>query len=361
MKILLLDQFSGAAGGQQCLIDLVPGLLERGWSVNAAIPSGGTLGQRLSALGVRIREFPPLDYSNGRKTPRDVLRFPADTLTLERIIRQERADIVYANGPRILPAAALAAKKLVFHAHSLVPQFSARMLAQVSIRSRNAVVIAACQFVAKPFPPRHVRIVYSGVADYHGAGLARVSGLPRVGIIGRISKEKGHIDFLRAAKIILEKVGDCEFVICGAPLHSGDDYLAEVGTLAKGLPATFLGWRDDIGTVLAGLDVLAVPSSPIDAAPRVIMEAFSAGVPVVAYPSGGIVELIDHNRNGLLTSASSPDALAASLLEIIGNPKQRNKLAECARETYLERFTLARYRQEVAQALAGRETQQPSY
>src|SRR5271165_6741081 len=128
MKILLVDQFSGAAGGQQCLIDLVPGLVGRGWSVHAAIPSGGTLGQRLSELSVSVREFPPLDYGNGRKTARDVFRFPVDTLHLARMIRQENADIVYANGPRVLPAAALAAENLVFHAHSLVPQTAARIL-----------------------------------------------------------------------------------------------------------------------------------------------------------------------------------------------------------------------------------------
>ena len=353
MKILLVDQFSGAAGGQQCLIDLVPGLAERGWSVHAAIPSGGTAGKRLSELSVSVREFPPLDYSNARKTARDVFRFPADTLHLARMIRQENADIVYANGPRVLPAVALAAENLVFHAHSLVPQRTARMLASLSLRSRNAAVIAACHFVAKPLPRRNLRVVYSGVSDYGGVGLARTSALPRVGIVGRISKEKGHLDFLRAAKIVLKDFGDCDFVICGSPLHSGDDYLAEVGRLAKGLPVTSLGWREDVGAVLAGLSVLAVPSSGIDAAPRVIMEAFSAGVPVVAYPSGGIVELIDHQRNGLLTSAANPEALAVGLIDLIANPEKRKNLAECARATYLARFTLNRYRQEILEVVVG--------
>src|SRR5450755_1983932 len=242
MKILLVDQFSGAAGGQQCLIDLVPGLIERGWVVHAAIPAGGTLGSRLHGLGAVVREFAPLDYSNGHKKASEIFRFARDTLSLSAIIREERADIVYANGPRILPAAALGAKKLVFHAHSLVPQHSARMLADLSLRSRSATIVAACHFVAKPLPQANLRVVYSGVSDYGGCGLARASSLPRIGLIGRISKEKGHLDFLRAARILLEKSGDCDFVICGAPLHSDDDYLAEVGNLAKGLPVTFLGW-----------------------------------------------------------------------------------------------------------------------
>ena len=349
MKILLVDQFSGSAGGQQCLLDLTPGLVERGWEVAAAIPAGGALSARLSDLGVKVLEFPPLDYRNSRKTARDALRFASDIPALAQLIRQERADVVYANGPRILPAAALAAKKLVFHAHSLTPQRSARRLIEMSLWSRRATVIAACQYVARPLPPRRLHIVYSGVPDCGGA--TQMSATPRIGLIGRISKEKGHVDFLHAARMVLKKAGDCEFVICGAPLHSGEAYLSEVGKLARTLPVTFLGWRDDVGAVLRGLTALAVPSSSFDAAPRVIMEAFSAGVPVVAYPSGGIVELIDHEQDGLLTSAAEPEALAACLLDVITDPAKRQNLGDHARSTYLRRFTVERYRREIVEIL----------
>jgi len=350
MKILLVDQFSGGAGGQQCLLDLAPGLVERGWDVHAAVPSGGTLGEQLNNAGVKVVEFAPLDYRNGRKSAWDVLRFAFDTPSLARLIRQARADVVYANGPRVLPAAALGARRLVFHAHSLVAERSAQTIAGLSLRSKNAVVIAACRFVARPLPQKNLRVVYSGVADH--SGVADRPTTLRIGLVGRISKEKGHLDFLRAARMVLEYTGaGCEFVICGAPLHSEQAYVDEVAQLAKELPVTFLGWSQDVGAVLRGLTVLAVPSTAIDAAPRVVMEAFSAGVPVVAYPSGGIVELIDHEQNGLLTSAPQPEALAASLLDLIADPAKRQRLGACGRATYLKRFTVERYRREVAEIL----------
>lgn len=349
MKILLVDQFSGSAGGQQCLVDLAPGLVERGWDVSAAIPSGGTLASRLREAGVQVVEFPPLEYTNSRKTARDALRFAVDFPALARLIRQQRADVVYANGPRVLPAAALAAKRLVFHAHSLVPERASKALVDISLRSRRATVIAACRFVALPLPRQRQHIVYSGVPDF-GVAL-RAPAKPRIGLIGRIAKEKGQVDFIRAARLVLERSADCEFVVCGAPLHLGQAYLHEVGELAKDLPVTFLGWRDDVGAVLRTLTAIAVPSSSIDAAPRVIMEAFSAGVPVVAYPSGGIGELIEHGRNGLLSSAAQPQALAASLLDLIFHPEKRDLLGKSARATYLRRFTLERYRREIAEIL----------
>ena len=356
MKILLVDQFNGGGGGQQCLLDLVPGLIGRGWSVHAAIPAGGTLGDRLAAGGVKVHHFSPFDYRNGRKTLWDAARFGLDTprlaVALALLSRREGVDVVYANGPRVLPAAALASNRLVFHMHSLLIGAAARALTEVSLRTRNVTVIAACRFVAGPVKSflreEKLHLVYSGVAD-HG-GLEHANLMPRIGMLGRISEEKGHLDFLRAARILVDKAVHCEFVICGAPLYSDGAYLSEVRDLARGLPVTFLDWVEDIGPVLRQLDVLAVPSSGIDAAPRVIMEAFSAGLPVVAYRSGGIPELIDHERNGILTSPN-PEALAECLLDLVADREERRRLRECGRRTYLARFTVERFRQEVLAVL----------
>ncbi len=69
--------------------------------------------------------------------------------------------------------------------------------------------------------------------------------------------------------------------------------------------------------VFADFDLLVVPSSPLDSAPRVIFEAFSSGVPVVAFPSGGIPEIIKDEETGFLTSTAGPDALADRICSIV--------------------------------------------
>ena len=68
--------------------------------------------------------------------------------------------------------------------------------------------------------------------------------------------------------------------------------------------------------VLADLDLLVVPSISAEATTRVILEAFSAGVPVVAYSIGGIPEIIRESRNGFLVPECEPRALARKIQEV---------------------------------------------
>ncbi len=144
----------------------------------------------------------------------------------------------------------------------------------------------------------------------------------------------------------------CEFVICGDSQHSGDDYLSEVRKSSEGLPIKLLPWQADIGPTLRSLDVAVVPSMAVDATPRVIPEAFSAGVPVVAYPSGGLPELIKNGANGILTSEPSPQSLARALRSLLADREQMVRLGRTARQCYLSRFTVERFRKEVVEVLA---------
>ena len=143
----------------------------------------------------------------------------------------------------------------------------------------------------------------------------------RIGVIGRISPEKGQADFLRAARILHKAAPECRFLICGAPLFSNRAamrYCAELEALAEDLPVEFAGWTEDVEGVLATLDLLVVPSATVDATPRVILEAFAAGVPVVAFASGGIPEIVEHGATGFLVEQRSPQALAFAMLDRAG-------------------------------------------
>ncbi len=359
MNILLLDQFGTPGGAQQCLRDLVPAITSRGWTVHAGVPPDGPLSAQLASLGAVAHEIPLERYTNGRKTAGDMLRFAAETPRLSsiirRLIRQHGIDITYVNGPRMLPAAALASGRIVFHSHSLMGPRVATFAAAMSLQGRRAGAIAASRFVARPLVPylprERVRIVYNGVADHGAESGPRSRRGWKIGIVGRIAPEKGQADFVSAARLLVKHVPDCEFVICGGSLHSTGGYMESIQNASRDLPIVFRGWQDDVGPVLRELDVLAVPSTAIDATPRVIIEAFSAGVPVVAYPSGGIPELIEDGCNGILTAVSSPASLAEAIRALLNNPAQAERLRANARCSYEARFTLERFRQNVVAIL----------
>jgi glycosyltransferase involved in cell wall biosynthesis len=361
VNILFVDQFSDLGGAQQCLLDLVPAIQASGWNMTCAVPGDGKLIENLRDLGVTVDSLRVARLASGRKTPLDFLRFGMDVprlaVDISRLAAEAHADLIYVNGPRMLPAAALAARKsgrpLVFHCHNHLTGNSARKLAGLSLQLASARVIACCRYVARPLwpfiHPGRMHVIYNGSAEAAALRPAPDS-VRRVGMIGRISPEKGQLEFVQAVRMFIRKHTDCSFLVCGAPLfsdRSAELYFERVRESAVGLPVEFSGWQEDISSTLAQLDVLVVPSLREPGAPRVVLEAFAAHVPVVAFVSGGIPEIVINNKTGFLVEPPTPEALAAKLETLLDSPGELRAVADRAHETWKEKYTLDRYRRDV--------------
>jgi glycosyltransferase involved in cell wall biosynthesis len=152
----------------------------------------------------------------------------------------------------------------------------------------------------------------------------------RIGYVGTIVWHKG-VHVLLDAVHGLPPTG-YELKIFGNP-NVFPDYAADLRAAAAGLPVQFMGAfdRGRIAEVYAQIDVLVVPSLWLENSPLVIHEAFMAGIPVVGARIGGIADLINHGRSGLLYDPASPSELQAALGGLIQDPKRLKELAECAR------------------------------
>jgi glycosyltransferase involved in cell wall biosynthesis len=327
MTILFLDQYGDLGGAQRSLIEVAQAATAAGWRAHAGVPAEGPLAEHLRAAGVLVRALASGRYTMGSKTPSDAARFlarlPGQAWRVARLIRESRPDLVYVNGPRLLPAAAWAAlgrTPLLFHCHNRLTG-GAAALAGRSLRS--ASVISASRYTLEPLlpyvPPHRRVVIYNGAPPAANAATPPSDSAWRIGVMGRIAPEKGQDVFLRAARIL---AGDwtCRFVICGAPMFgdpAGVRYLDELRALAQDLPVEWLGFREDAGAVLAALDLLAVPSLTHEATTRVIPEAYAAAVPVIAFATGGIPEIVSDGETGFLVQERTPEALAARLQAIL--------------------------------------------
>ncbi len=345
MTILFLDQLGQPGGAQRCLLDLLPAIADRGWRAVVAAPAGGPLLDRARALraeAVAVRFGP---FRSGRKSALDAMRFAWQFPPLLRTIQKltAGADLVYVNGPRMVPVASYlrTAAPIVFHCHSRFPE--ALALVGRRLRAARATVIANCRHVADPLAPwvpgDRMHVIYNGVEDM--AAPRAPSG--RVGVIGRISPEKGQHLFIEAARLLR---GRAKFVIRGAALFGDAGYERRVHAAAEESGVEVEPWSDDVRSMLASLDVLVVPSVA-DATTRVIPEAFSAGVAVVAFATGGIPEIVDDGVTGLLAASASPEALASRIAELLDSSELRARLAVNARREYERRFTLSRWRGDI--------------
>ena len=344
MKILFVDQFSEPGGAQLALRDVIDGARQRGWtSITMAAGEG----------------LPLRPLTSGRKSARDFLRFLSDLPhmreAMRRALAQYKVDLVYINGPRVLPAATGLRIPVVFHAHSYVHGLAPRWLARHSVWQTGAAVIAASNFIARGFQTasrQPIRVIYNGSSDYGATSTKfgmKTEARIRIGVVGRLAPEKGQLDFVRAARLI--GTGSARFTIFGDSLFSGDAYARQVRAEAPEASVELLGWREDVGRVYSELDVLVVPSFEREASTRVIMEAFSAGVPVVAYHSGGIPEIVNHGRTGLLTTEPTSESLAATLRRLIADRAQMYALALAGRAEWKERFTKERFQSSVCEVI----------
>jgi glycosyltransferase involved in cell wall biosynthesis len=359
MNLLVLDQFSDLGGAQRQLLDLLPAMREAGWKVLVGMPGEGELFRRVRDLGFETASIECGPYRSGSKSLADMARFVSGAPFLARQIGQlldkAPADLLYLNGPRLLPAAALRRPRVpvLFHSHSVVPPGKIRLLAGASLRRLNARVVGVCRFVADRWREcvgdDRVSVVYNGVAGPAHVDRRPHGSAPVIGCIGRIAPEKGQREFVEVARLIRRDIPEARFVIHGAALF-GDAaalrYDSELRKAAKELPVEFAGWTADVYTALEQLDLLLVPSAAQEATTRVILEAFSAGVPVVAFASGGIPEIVTHGVDGFL--AASVEKMARLAIDALRCPS----VSEQARGTWEKRFTLERYRTEMMKQIS---------
>jgi glycosyltransferase involved in cell wall biosynthesis len=191
--------------------------------------------------------------------------------------------------------------------------------------------------------PARTLVIPNGVAIGRFAGLDRVAAAPgrfRVGFVGRVVPIKDVKTFIRAIKIVAGSLPGIRATLVG-PIDEDEEYVAECRTLAATLDledhVTFVG-KADVRAFYREMDVLVLTSIS-GGLPLVILEAFAAGVPVIATDVGGCRELLEGRGgedralgpSGLVTGLANPAATAAAILALARDPGLREEMANAGR------------------------------
>jgi glycosyltransferase involved in cell wall biosynthesis len=174
------------------------------------------------------------------------------------------------------------------------------------------------------------------------ASAGRLSKQPRRKIItvANLRPEKSHETLITAANLLAVAFPDLEFQIVGdGPRRAELEALVRSRRLEDRV--RFLGHREDVGQLLGQADIFALPSRS-EAFPNGAIEAMAAGLPVVAGAVGGLLDLIDHGRTGLLIEPGNADALAGALRWLLTNPAKASQLGEQARADVQQRYSFER-------------------
>lgn len=133
----------------------------------------------------------------------------------------------------------------------------------------------------------------------------------------RLLFHKGIVEFLDAARQLVEQGARFEFFIAGQEVHDGALGLSRerIQELAGG-NAEYLGFRKDILAVMAAVDVIVLPSYYREGIPRTLIEALALGKPIITADSPGCRETVVDGRNGFLTEPRSAKELVHALLRL---------------------------------------------
>ncbi len=163
------------------------------------------------------------------------------------------------------------------------------------------------------------------------------SNIPLVGTVGRIRDHKDYPLFLETARWILERNPKVRFVIVGeGPLEGYIRKLTRDFQLDK--KVIFLGKREDVEKIVPDFDVFLL-TSKIEGSPAVIKEAMLCGIPVVASKVGGIPEIIENGKEGVLISRRNPEDFGRAVLELLDQKEKVKKMVEKARKKVRENYS----------------------
>ena len=200
--------------------------------------------------------------------------------------------------------------------------------------------------------PKIVRIHYGldpalVAAKAHPGKLRAELGLsdeaPLVGAVGRLTEQKGYRYLLEAFAIVRRSLPQAQLVI------AGDGELRSTLEAQGNKDAVhFLGWRSDVSSVMADIDVLAVPSL-WEGFGLVTLEAMALSKPVVASRVSALPEIVADGETGLLVPPADPKALAGALCALLSHKAQARAMGERGRVRLQIDFSVQRMvRQHVA-------------
>lgn len=194
--------------------------------------------------------------------------------------------------------------------------------------------------------PDQIDVIYTGVPQPPINRQVHVSDPPTIGFIGRLSPEKGPDLLLAAGAFLRERLPDLHFNLCfvgdGSQRSELENYAHALGIADR---CKFLGFLPDPYKEMSRFCMLAVPSRQ-EGLSLTILEAMSMRLPIVAFAVGGIPELLDHEKTGMLAPQGDVVSFATYLELLLSNTLLREQLGSEGYRRWSEHFSVTVYIQE---------------
>jgi glycosyltransferase involved in cell wall biosynthesis len=381
MRVIFVNPAAGLGGSERSLLDILASLGRTALAVDKKVVlfADGELVSEIRKLNVDVsvlpapREIDALGESavgDGATERwgllRAVLDVPSFALSLRRMVRDFRADLVHTNGMKAHVMAALAVPDVPRLVH-LRDFIGARRVSRylLPLIGQRALVVANSEAVREDALALNaeldVRVVHNAIdlEEFRPrarelGGLAAASGLdvpPEhsvvVGLVATYAFWKGHRTFIEAAARLRQALPDSalRFYIVGGPVYrTAGSQITETelrhAVERAGLSSDvgLVPFQHNVARVYQGLDVVVQASERPEPFGRTIVEAMASGRAVVVARAGGATELFTERQTGLGFRPGDPADLARAVAELVGDATLRQRIAMAARTEAALRF-----------------------
>ncbi len=343
LRIAHLGTQTGWRGGEQQQTLLATGLQDREHSCLMICNSKGEMLRRAPELGLEVRGI----------RVRGEVGISSVTGTASAL-REFRPHVLHLHDAHAVLIGSLAAKL------ARVPAVVVSRRVDFRINSRWKYTWAIDRIIAISEAVRTV-LCDCGISDekiavvHSGIDLARFAALPSrqearraleltddqlvLGSVAALTDHKGHRFLLEGWPQVLAAHPQAVLLLAGTG-ELEDNLKKQAVALGARDSVRFLGYSKDVLGLLAALDVFVL-SSHLEGLCTSLMDAMAAALPVVATTAGGIPEVVEDGKTGLLVPARDPGALATAIVEMLADPARRESYGRAGRES-VKRFDCAR-------------------
>lgn len=351
-KVLFLITKSNFGGAQRYVYDLATGLPSEDFEVVVAFGQSGPLETKLQEAGVRTITLPSLqrDISLAKEM--------RSFFDLSKILHQEKPDILHINSSKAGALGALVGRlagvpKIIFTAHGWAFNEERPLWQRLILKKIHwLTVLLSHQTIAVsrevkrqmnwPFVKNKIAVIYNGrsIAKLHSRedGRAFLTNLePRLlpyrddfwsMTIAELHPIKRHDAVIEAMKEVVKQFPHTRHLIIGGGQEE-ESLRQKIAKLNLNENVFLLGAIPEAAEYLKAAD-LFILASRSEAMPYAIIEATIAGLPIVATRIGGIPEVIESEKSGLLVPPLDNTALIKAILKVRSNDELRQKISQGA-------------------------------
>ena len=367
-NILLLHSSNDLYGASKIFLQLIDLFLSKDFNIHVVLPEKGKLDDFLNQKDIKVsynelgvlrkKYLNPLGLVNRFVSNIKAIKF------LSNYIKIHSIDLVYTNTSTIL-CGGIAAKKngiySLFHVHEipkgnwLYEFFSGKIINRISHKVL-AVSNSVKNHWLKYINEFKIERVYNGIEYKKMNSIIKLDKEKDdfvITSVARLIPYKGHMYLIEIADQLIKKSSKFKFLIVGDTLPSYSSYEKSLKQKVKDLGLEnnikFLGFRNDVSSILKQSDLFIHPAISPDPLPTVLFESLKNDLPTVATNLGGAIEILDNGNNGLLIPYNDKKKAADLINDYCANTKLQKKHLENSKKNFKINFSSESFNKNILQ------------